>query len=345
MSVYCSMGFIRDVYLTLRADEAFCARLHEEWQLEISEPLLYLYRMYVMYRQPLVRTDSGYHISTADEVVAEIKAYFYADTVTELMMRMLEGHTDSPSTLKMADALIFVCPSMAFDYFSKSADFYGTLLQPGGFAATACISYLTMFRSHVDTSEEMIALVRDGFSRPIPVDRIPCTEALELIAGCRSSGHFHQLLDQMCRLQVEFTISSMYQCVFDIVAPRTGESAPLRESPVVSFFVRYCLGQGMPVPGLLMAAYNDMRKQLSCGFLRCANPTCEHNKLDKSTGKVKFKQCSRCLAVIYCSRDCQVAHYPEHKAHCKRMMSVEQGEHYISEHASAEYKGEVGQNK
>ena len=336
MSVYCSQEFIRAIYLTLRADEAFCARLRDEWQLEISEPLLYLYRMFVMYRQPLVRTDSGYHIPTAEEVIAEIKAYFYADTVTELMMRMLEGHADTNSTLKMADALIFVCPSMAFDYFSKSADFYGKLLQPGGFAAVACISYLTLFRGLVNTSEEMIALVRDGFSNPIPIDRIPCKEAQELIAGCRSSGHFHQLLDQMCRLKVEFTISSMYQCVFDIVAPRTGESAPLRESPVVFFFVRYCLGQGMPVPGLLLAAYSDMRKQLSCGFLRCANPTCEHNKLDKSTGKVKLKKCSRCLAVIYCSRECQLAHYPDHKAHCKKIVSAEQSACHSSEYGSAD---------
>ena len=80
----------------------------------------------------------------------------------------------------------------------------------------------------------------------------------------------------------------------------------------------------MPVPGLLMAAYNDMRKQLSCGFLHCAHPTCELNKLNKSTGKVKFKKCSRCLSVIYCSRDCQLAHCPDHKAHCKQMASTEQ---------------------
>ena len=213
MGVYCSEEFIRDIYLTLRADEAFCARIRDEWQLEISEPLLYFYRMFVMYRQPLVRTDSGYHIPTSEEVVAEIRAYFYADTVIELMMMMLEGHADTNSTLKMADALIFLCLSMAFDYFSKSSDFYGKLLQPGGFAAIACISYLTLFRGRVDTSEEMIALVRDRFSNPIPIDRIPCAEAQELIAGCRSSGHFLQLLDQMCRFTVEFTISSMYQCI------------------------------------------------------------------------------------------------------------------------------------
>ena len=73
------------------------------------------------------------------------------------------------------------------------------------------------------------------------------------------------------------------------------------------------------MPDPIMAAYNDMRKQLGCGFLRCANPSCEHNKLDKSTGKVKFKKCSRCQAVIYCSRECQTAHYPKHKTRCRKV--------------------------
>ena len=31
-----------------------------------------------------------------------------------------------------------------------------------------------------------------------------------------------------------------------------------------------------------------------------------------------LKRCSRCKKVAYCSRDCQVAHFPEHKAPCKR---------------------------
>ena len=88
------------------------------------------------------------------------------------------------------------------------------------------------------------------------------------------------------------------------------------ECPFVYFFVKYCLDQGVGVPKPALVVYDRMNMQLSREFIRCANPSCELNKLDQSTGKVKFKQCGRCLAVIYCSRECQVAHYPEHKRLC-----------------------------
>ena len=42
----------------------------------LSEVMLNLYRTLVMYRLPFVRTDSGYHVPTTDEVIAGIKAYF-----------------------------------------------------------------------------------------------------------------------------------------------------------------------------------------------------------------------------------------------------------------------------
>ena len=93
--------------------------------------------------------------------------------------------------------------------------------------------------------------------------------------------------------------------------------APACECPFVYFFVKYCLDQGLGVPKLALALYDRMNMQLSREFIRCANPTCELNKLDQSTGKVKFKQCS----VIYCSRECQVANYPEHKRLCREHLS------------------------
>lgn len=34
---------------------------------------------------------------------------------------------------------------------------------------------------------------------------------------------------------------------------------------------------------------------------------------------VKLLKCSRCFSARYCSKDCQVAHWPEHKAVCKKM--------------------------
>ena len=94
-------------------------------------------------------------------------------------------------------------------------------------------------------------------------------------------------------------------------------AGPACECPFVYFFVKFCLEHGFGVPKLALAAYDRMNMQLSREFIRCANPSCELNKLDKATGKVTFKKCSRCLAVIYCSRECQTSHYPEHKVNCR----------------------------
>ena len=35
-------------------------------------------------------------------------------------------------------------------------------------------------------------------------------------------------------------------------------------------------------------------------------------------GKEAFKRCSKCKSVWYCSRDCQVGDWPEHKAKCNQ---------------------------
>ena len=90
------------------------------------------------------------------------------------------------------------------------------------------------------------------------------------------------------------------------------------ECPLIYFFVKYYLTQGIEIPRLPLAVYDRMNMQLSREFIRCANPTCEINNRLELSADVKFKKCSRCLAVIYCSRECQVAHYPKHKACCKK---------------------------
>ena len=45
----------------------------------------------------------------------------------------------------------------------------------------------------------------------------------------------------------------------------------------------------------------------------CAKPGC---------GGAGLKKCAGCLQVYFCSRDCQVAHWPVHKADCKRRVEV-----------------------
>ena len=92
------------------------------------------------------------------------------------------------------------------------------------------------------------------------------------------------------------------------------------ECPYIFFFVRYALGQGLCIPKLVLTIYDSMITHLSSSIIKCHNPTCQHNKLDKSNSnnKIIFKKCSRCHAAIYFCRDCQVAHYPIHKIGCRQ---------------------------
>lgn len=43
---------------------------------------------------------------------------------------------------------------------------------------------------------------------------------------------------------------------------------------------------------------------------------CCHNCNKPESRDVKFKSCGKCANVCYCSRECQVAHWKEHKKEC-----------------------------
>ena len=74
--VYCSEEFIQDIYHTLAQDQEFVEMLQSVWLIELSERVVRIYRAYVLYRQPFVRTDFGHHVPSGEEVIAGIKAYF-----------------------------------------------------------------------------------------------------------------------------------------------------------------------------------------------------------------------------------------------------------------------------
>ena len=42
-------------------------------------------------------------------------------------------------------------------------------------------------------------------------------------------------------------------------------------------------------------------------------------QVDTNEGSRRFKSCARCLTTYYCSRECQIAHWAEHKLCCKRV--------------------------
>ena len=291
--VYCFKEFIQDIYRTLAQDREFVEMLQSLWQIELSESMLSLYRMLVMYRQPLIRTYSGYHVPSSEEVIAGIKAYFDPAHL---------GNDAAPSGVgadkylqrARAEFLCVICGTV--DDTSVSFDALGV---PGLLLkSTRC--YFELRRPSGSTNQG-----RD-FTIPLELSealsRVSTIDDLRLLI-CSEGNKGYKLF-----------LNAWYGIHTCLVNPDAG---PACECPFIYFFVKYCLDQGWGVPKLALAMYDRMNMQLSREFIRCANPTCELNRLDKSTGQVKFKLCSRCKTVIYCSRECQVTHYPEHKRLCK----------------------------
>ena len=57
-------------------------------------------------------------------------------------------------------------------------------------------------------------------------------------------------------------------------------------------------------------------------FYECSYPDCEKEE----TKRNKFKQCSRCQAAKYCSKECQTKHWKaEHKSYCRDIKIVDDG--------------------
>ncbi|CAN0459269.1 unnamed protein product, partial [Ectocarpus sp. 12 AP-2014] len=49
----------------------------------------------------------------------------------------------------------------------------------------------------------------------------------------------------------------------------------------------------------------------------CARPACGKRQ-GNASGGAKFKVCSRCQVAMYCSGECQKAHWKTHKMECRQ---------------------------
>ena len=304
--VYCSKDFLHEMYRMLVQDLEFVEMMQSVWQIELSERIISLYHLLVLCRLPLVRTDSGYHMPTIDEVIAAIRAFFdpvYLSTDAAPVVTV-GGEVDSQRSrtniLSMlrgtfTDLMVFI----------HDSDVHGHMLR----SIKAYIDMLTI-SSTSDSTESYLNLFDPCSDLTVPVEM---SEAISKASTMKD----------LTRLQSEATSSPMLRhyltaWIWLQACLENSYAGPACECAYVYFFVKYCLDRDLGVPKLALAVYDRMHIQLSREFIRCANPICELNKLDKSTGQVKFKKCSRCHAVIYCSRDCQVAHYPEHKKLCTK---------------------------
>ena len=301
--VYSSDHFIEDIYRTLAQDHEFVDMLRSVWQIELSMKMLSLYRLCVMYRQPLIRTDSGYHLPSSEEVIDGIRAYFdpahlssdvasstaadedvYSHELRHMVLRIFSG---TPRTgpkdyidERNVQGLLFEGIRL-FNFMLPDAHPSGST--PG--QHTGGGSDFTVppeIATAISTASNKYDL------RVIHSNAICDTRLGDLLAAWNA---IHTCLDN----------------------PDVGPC----ECPFIYFFVKYCMDQGWGVPKLALALYDRMNMQLSREFIRCANPSCELNKLDRSTGKVKFKKCEKCMSVIYCCKECQTAHYPDHKMLCR----------------------------
>ena len=313
--VYCSKEFIQGLYNTLAQESEFVDMLQSVWQIELSEPMLSLYRALVMYRQPLVHTDTGYHVPSTEEVIAGIRAYFDPTHLSVDAVPLAAGNygplgeESDLQKIKIDVISILQCDfSGSFTVSADILDLQALLLQSTrNYIATLTsqdptVSPVELFcRGSTFTVSLEISEAISRASNMLDLRRLPAT-----FGDFARLDHYWHYLNAWIGIQTCLDKSdARFAC----------------ECPFVYFFVKFCLDQGAGVPKLALALYDRMNMQLSREFIRCANPTCELNKLDQSTGQVKFKQCSRCKAVIYCSRECQVTHYPEHKRLCREHLT------------------------
>ena len=306
--VYCSDEFIQDIYRTLAQDQAFVDMLQSVWEIELSDTTMLLYRMLVMYRQPLTRTDSGYHVLSTEEFIAGFKAYFDPAHLSSDAAQDRAVCKDSDSQRIRADVLNMLRGTSTErstgtdDLDVQDLLMYGIRSFNSVFAQSITGSHVPLFDRNIDFS--------------IPSELSVAISKVSTVYDFRSINLEASTLTKL--RDYIFAWIGVHQCL-------EKKAGPACECPFVFFFIKYCLDQDLGVPRLALALYDRMNMQLSWEFIRCANPTCELNKLDKSTGKVKFKKCSRCKAVIYCSRECQVAHYPEHKRLCREHLTGGEG--------------------
>ena len=146
--VYCSKCSMQDICRTLAQDCVFVEMLDRVWQIELSVAMLDLYRMLVMYRQPFIRTDSGYHVPSSEEVVAGIRAFFCSE------VRGSKESTVGPSTGSSFDedlrvAIIAILRSFELNVGASTP---GSIFRSVGNVDTMlCVCIITYVHMYIDT--------------------------------------------------------------------------------------------------------------------------------------------------------------------------------------------------
>ena len=303
--MYCSKEFTQRIYRTLAQDLEFVGMLLSVWRIELSTSVISIYRMFVMYRQPLVRTNTGYHVPTTEVVIADIRAFFDPAHLRSNAAPAAVGE-DKSSHQIMAKVLTMFRSNVITDFTMDPVDDYDVQ----GYLMLGIKCYISaLYQVNPRPYEDLLAHCPD-FTVPSEI-----SDALSKVATIQDLTLIHtRLPDNPCLPRLQRYINAWARVYVCLENPDAG---PACECLFVYFFIKFGLEHGAGVPKLALALYDRMNMQLSREFVRCANPTCELSRLDQSTGKVKFKKCEKCLSAIYCSKKCQVAHHPDHKRLCR----------------------------
>ena len=313
--VYCSKDFTQDLYHALAQDHEFVDMLQSVWQLELSVRFISSYRVLVVCREPLVRTDSGYHVPSTEEVIAGIKAFFDPTSLSSDAAPSAVGEDTYSRQIRADIITMFQTAPIGLVKSVDDNDVQGHLLM-------GIRNYYSIF-APAEISRLIADLPDQDSDLTVPLE---VSEALSKVSSTldirRIIADATTLYEHNWMRKLGLYLSAWVEVHICLEMPDAG---PACECAFIYFLVKFILDQSMGVPKLALAVYDRMNMQLSREFIRCANPTCELNRLDQSTGQVKFKLCSRCKTVIYCSRECQTAHYPEHKMMCREHTTGAEG--------------------
>ena len=181
--VYCSKEFVQDIYRTLALDSKFVQMLERTWHITLSVRELHLYRVLVMHRHPLLRTDSGYHIPTADEVIAGIRSYFSrADKTLASPSAAANERIDDDRRIKAIIIAIF-----RTDLSVDQISYVFCIESRDAMYMRAINAYPILDITGDEKCEDELAYFENGFSVPLPAGCLilEVSAALATVAGTR----------------------------------------------------------------------------------------------------------------------------------------------------------------
>ena len=217
----------------LAQDQDFVNILESVWQIELSVRMLSDYRVLVMCRQPLVRTDSGYHVPSTGEIIAGIEAYFDP--------ALLSDHADvsivdeESELLWIGAFVVSILQETRHMSSTEATEVYS--IQPNLLRSSLNYSMLT----DADSS---------GSTGPLH-ECSDFTVPLELSDAISKVSTVRDLQSMRAQASNSVKLSQYFDAWIDLhICLEKPNAGPACECPIVYFFIKYCLDQRLGVLNL-----------------------------------------------------------------------------------------------